>query len=366
MPQINTQGMNRYLSAIVAALALLCSAPALAQSLVVGTDFVTRFDNREYSANEFSESQTLFSARLSPRVGVEWGEGGKSRIILGVDLLQNFGHNDVFLSKVRPLMYYRFKSHNVEATAGIFDIKELAGDYPRAMVSDSMTFYENRLQGFMGRYTSTRRTNSYVELALDWCGMRYDQTARERFRILSAGRMAFGEKGVFNIGYALQLYHFAGSNTDRSVSDNLMLNPFIGTDFNAYLDFSIKAGALVAPQRLRQLKQGWKIPCGALVDIAISRWGVKIENELYIGDNLMTYYDVYGGGLYLGDNFYRTTKGIYNRTMVGYERKFFDDTLHIEAGMLFHYDGVGLGTSQLVKVAVDIEKLFNIGKKRAN
>lgn len=354
--------MKRYLSTIFIALAVMCTESAMAQSIIVGADFTTMFDNREYSANEFGTSQTLFSARLTPRVGVEWAE--KNRVVFGLDMRQDFGHNDAFLSKVRPLMYYQFNTDNVTATAGIFDVKELKGNYPRAMVSDSMLFYENRIQGLMGRYTSTRRTRTYVELTLDWCGMKYGTTSRERFRILSAGEMDFGERGIFSIGYTFQMYHFAGSKAEPNVSDNVMVNPFVATKFNAYLDFDIKAGALIAPQRLRQLNGGgWKMPCGALVDIAISRWGVKVENELYLGENLMTYYDVYGGGLYLGDPFYRTTKGIYNRTMVGYERSFFDETLHVEAGMLFHYDGVGLGTSQLVKVAVDIEKLFNIGKK---
>ena len=45
-----------------------------AQKILVGADFATRFDNREYANNDFNESQTLFSARLSPRVGVEWME----------------------------------------------------------------------------------------------------------------------------------------------------------------------------------------------------------------------------------------------------------------------------------------------------
>ncbi len=355
--------MNRSISTIIAALALLCSGSALAQNLVVGADFTTRFDNREYSSNEFARSQTLFSARLTPRIGVEWAE--KNRLIFGVDMLQNFGHNEAFLSKVRPLMYYQFRTEKVVATAGIFDVKEMQGDYPRAMISDSMLFYENRLQGLMGRYTSTRRTGTFVEMALDWCGLKYGETSRERFRIISAGEMAFWEE-KFRFGYAFQMYHFAGSKAEPNVSDNVMLNPFIGTKFNAYLNFSIKAGALIAPQRLRWLDEGWQMPCGALVDICIEKWGVKIENELYLGDNLMTYYDVYGGGLYLGEPFYRTTKGIYNRTMVGYERSFFDGSLHVEAGMLFHYDGVGLGTSQLVKVGVDIEKLLNIGKKSRN
>lgn len=109
--------------------ALAAGGSLSAQNLIVGADFATRFDNREYANNDFNESQTLFSARFTPRIGVEWME--KNRLIFGVDLLQNFGqHNgarEPFLSDVKPLIYYQFNSKNVQANAGIFDRKEPAG-----------------------------------------------------------------------------------------------------------------------------------------------------------------------------------------------------------------------------------------------
>ena len=108
-----------------------------AQKILVGADFATRFDNREYANNDFNQSQTLFSARLTPRVGVEWQE--KNRLVFGVDMLQNFGqHNgarEPFLSDVKPLMYYRFSTENVRAAAGIFDRKELLGDHTETAFS---------------------------------------------------------------------------------------------------------------------------------------------------------------------------------------------------------------------------------------
>lgn len=52
--------------------ALVAGGSLSAQNLIVGADFATRFDNREYANNDFNESQTLFSARLTPRIGVEW------------------------------------------------------------------------------------------------------------------------------------------------------------------------------------------------------------------------------------------------------------------------------------------------------
>ena len=188
------------------ALALFITGGGLqAQKLIVGADFTTRFDNREYANNDFNESQTLFSARLTPRIGVEWMD--KNRLIVGVDLLQNFGDDTKFLSKARPSAYYQFNSRNVQANAGIFDRKELLGDYSLAFFGDSTAFYHNRLSGFLGHYKSTGRRNTYVEMAIDWEGM-YSEESREMFRIISAGRYTL-DKG-FYFGYAFSMFHFAG------------------------------------------------------------------------------------------------------------------------------------------------------------
>lgn len=345
------------------------TATAAAQELIVGADFATRFDNREYANNTFDQSQTLFSARLTPRIGVQWQD--KNRLMIGIDLLQNFGQNNVFLSDVKPLMYYQFTTQKVQANAGIFDRKELMGDYSRAIISDSTAFYHNRLSGFMGRYKSAERRNTYVELAVDWEGM-YSVQSREMFRILSAGRYTI-DRG-FYFGYAFSMFHFAGSKGNENVTDNLLMNPYAGWEFSAYLDFDVKAGFLFAPQRGRSVDHDWKKPCGGQIDLKITKWGVKIENNLYLGQNLQplagevanpTTGATYGqDGLYAGERFYSTTKNIYNRTWIGYDRSFFHDTMRVEAGMVFHYDGTGLGSQQMVKLSVDIEKLINIGPRK--
>lgn len=359
---------------VILLLALLAAATgARAQELIVGADFTTRFDNREYSGNEFNESQTLFSARLTPRIGLGWME--KNRLAVGVDLLQNFGDDTEFLSKARPLIYYQFNTKNVQANAGIFDRKELTGDYSLAFFSDSTAFYHNRFSGFLGRYRSTERPDTYVEMALDWEGM-YSVASREKFRILSAGRYTLdkGFKG-FYFGYAFSMFHFAGQKGNENVTDNLLVNAYAGGKFYAYLYFDLRAGFLMAPQRARSIVPGWTKPCGAQIDVKLSKWGVNIENNLYLGENLQPYRNAVNTetgatlgseGLYAGEAFYATTEHVYNRTRIGYDRHFFNGTLCVEAGMVFHYDGTGMGTQQVVKLSVDIEKLFNIGPKHGN
>ena len=347
--------MKRFLILLTA----LCgmTAGAQAQKLIVGAGFETYFDNREYVGNEFDTSKTLFSARLTPRIGVQWG--GRNRLVFAVDMLQNFGDNERFLSEVRPLMYYRFESPRVKALAGVFERSELRSDaYPLAMMSDSMRFYDNRIQGFMGRYTSAVRDDSFVELSFDWCGLA-GETSRERFRIISAGRYT---AEWFRFGYALSLFHFAQTLSGGGVSDNAMIYPYVGARFNAYFDFDIEFGAVAAPQRIRAFDEGWKAPAGGQLTVSMSRWGVRLENTLYCGDGLMPYYALYGGEFYAGERFWSTSKGVYNRTRIGYERSFFDRTLSVEAFLAVHYDGTGAGTSQQIKVAVDLEKMFRLGR----
>lgn len=353
---------------------LMAGGGLRAQELLVGVDFDTRFDNREYAGNEFNVPQTLFSARLTPFVGIEWME--KNRLVVGVEMLRNFGQynapRDPFLSDVKPLMYYRFKTPNVQADAGIFDRGELMGDYSAAFFSDSTRFYHNRLSGFLGRYVSTERPGTYIELALDWEGM-FSVESREMFRLLSAGR--YTTRPGFYVGYALSLFHFAGSTLNRNVTDNLLLNPHLGWKFNAFFDFDIRGGLLAAPQRGRSVDNYWRLPCGGQLDITISRWGVKLENNLYLGQNLQplrgyianaeTGATYAAEGLYAGESFYATTKHVYNRTWLGYDRRFFGDTLHVEAGMAFHYDGTGMGTQQVVQLSVDLQRLFDIGPRRS-
>ena len=352
---------------------LMAGGGLRAQELLVGVDFDNRFDNREYAGNEFNVPQTLFSARLTPFVGIEWME--KNRLVVGVEMLRNFGQynapRDPFMSDVKPLMYYRFKTPNVQADAGIFDRGELMGDYSAAFFSDSTRFYHNRLSGFLGRYVSTERPGTYIELALDWEGM-FSAESREMFRLLSAGR--YTTRPGFYVGYALSLFHFAGSELNRNVTDNLLLNPHLGWAFNAFFDFDIRGGLLAAPQRGRSVDNHWRMPCGGQLDITISRWGVKLENNLYLGQNLQplrgyvsnpeTGATYAAEGLYAGESFYATTKHVYNRTWLGYDRRFFHDTLHVEAGMVFHYDGTGMGTQQVVQLSVDLQRLFDIGPRR--
>ena len=351
-----------------------CVAAGHAQEILLGTDFKMYFDNKEFGSNEFAvpgldiESGTDFAARLTPRVGIRWDE--KNTLVIAADMIKNFGTQEsAYLSEIKPVFYYQFQTPKVTAAAGIFTRDMMHDDdYSTAFFSESERFFHNRMNGVLAQYNGKR--DSYVEFVCDWEGM-YSEESREMFRIISAGRYTL-ERG-FYFGYAFSMFHFAGSKLNENVTDNLLVNPYAGWGFNAFFDFDIKAGFLFAPQRGRSVDHNWKKPCGAQIDFVLTKWGVKLENNLYLGENLQPLRNIAVGedipitygqdGLYAGEPFYATTEHIYNRTWVGYDRRFFKGTLAVEAGMVFHYDGTGMGTQQVVKLSVDIQKLFNIGPK---
>jgi len=345
--------------------------------LLAGVDFSTYFDNFEYTGTLLGESGTNFSARFSPKVGVEWS--GRNSLIFGADLFTNFGDESKFISKARPQVYYRYAAPRVKAYAGIFDRKEMVGYYSELFLSDEARFYENRVQGIMGQYLGQR---GYAELSIDWCGM-YSKEARERFRILSAGRYNFLNNSLFYAGYALQVFHFAGSELiSGSVVDNIIVNPYIGTQFKAFFDFDIKLHAIVTMQRDRAVEDYAQMPSGAMLQLRMSKWGVYIEEHIYAGRNLMPYYysspnrvfpqgygpELYSGSTLFGTQPYWTTDMIkpnyFFDTRIGYANKFFDDTVAVKAFFALQCDGAKWGTRQMVELSVNLFKGFLLEKNR--
>ncbi len=326
---------------------------AKAQSLVVGADFETRFDNREYSGNRFGESKTIFGVRLSPEAGVAWDE--KNRLMAGVELSHDFGDTEHFLSDVQPIVYYEFKTSRVQVNAGIFPRSKMMGSYSEAFFDEEVKFYHHRLQGILANYRSGR---SYAEFAIDWEGFR-TETQREKFRILAEGRW---DNGRFYAGGSLMVLHYAKTlleGADEGVVDNMLVNPHAGMRFNAFFDFELRLGYLQSLQRDRRTDQGWLTPKGGEFHFSMSRWGVKLENRLYVGENMLPLWNIYGHDLYECNTFFGVTDHIYNRTAVSYGAKFFRDTLKVEAALVVQYDGVGCGLQQLLKIGVDLEKVFS-------
>lgn len=345
-------------------LLLFAISPVLhAQEVMVGANFDTYFNNREFGNDPplgfgiEGESGTTFAARLTPWMGLRWEQ--KNTLVFGANMLQNFGEaNKSFFSEVKPVLYYQFQTEKVRAAAGIFtrDITH-SDDYSVAFFTGNYKFLCNRMNGVMAQYNSGP---SYVEFICDWEGM-YSTESREKFRILTSGRQYFKH---FYYGYNLTLYHYAlqKNNPNTNIVDFLLINPCVGVKFNAYFDFDLKLGLLQSMQRDRILADGWQTPRMGEFRFSMSRWGVTLDEQLFVGQNIYPFFagrqtedniDVpYGHFVYPGTGYFFTAKNVYSCTTVAYSKSFFNDTLGIKAMMLGHYDGQSFGTQQILQVSV--------------
>lgn len=322
------------------------------EALFFDGEVATHFDNAEYAGNDIGYSRTIFAVKFTPALGYRFGKGGHHSVVAGAELLKDFGSKE-FLNEARLLAYYRYKDEKWGAYAGAFKRDELIGHYSRAFFSDSTLIYNGTVQGVAGHYLSERM---FAELSVDWNGL-YSPDTREEFRVLASVGGKFAK--WFNAGVSLSLQHYANKSTFRgNVVDNVMINPWIGAKFSAFFDFDLRLGYLQAYQRDRRLNNGTVFPKGGELYLRISKWGAYIDNNIYVGENLMPFYDVcgkdgerYAEGLYTGDVLYGTRSGIYNRTGIGYERKFCCDRVSVKAEMVLQYTGQNVMCSQLVGIS---------------
>ena len=322
------------------------------EALFFDGEVATHFDNAEYAGNDIGYSRTIFAVKLTPALGYRFGKNGRHAVVAGAELLKDFGSKE-FLNEARLIAYYRYKDENWGAYAGAFKRDALIGHYSRAFFSDSTLIYNGTVQGVAGHYISERM---FAELSVDWNGL-YSPDTREEFRVLASVGGNFAK--WFNAGVSLSLQHYANKSTFHgNVVDNAIINPWFGAKFKAFFDFDVRLGYLQSYQRDRRLTNGTLFPKGGELYIKISRWGAYIDNNLYFGDNMMPFYNVagkdglpYAEGLYTGDVLYGTLSKIYNRTGIGYERKFCRDRVAVKAEMVLQYTGAKVMCSQLVGIS---------------
>ena len=330
---------------------------ASAQQLFFAGELSTHFDNTEHSGSDVGASRTIFAVRLTPTLGYKFEQ--HHSLVVGATLLKDFGSHR-FLDKSMLVAYDQFDNGRFGANAGIFGRDRLVGNYSRAFFSDSNLIDNPMLQGIAMRHTAT---NGFVELAVDWDGL-YSAQTREKFRVLLAGGGKFAKVGYAGASFSMQ--HFANKSTFMgNVVDNLLLNPYIGVKFNAFLDFDIRLGALISAQRDRRTDEGWTLPMGGEIYLRLSRWGVFVDNNLYVGKGLTPFYNSigkddqpYADQLYTCDPFYGTNHKFYNRTGIGYCRSFLSDRLFVKAEFAFQHNGQKMYCQQLVTVSAKIAPIL--------
>ena len=155
--------------------------------------------------------------------------------------------------------------------------------------------------------------------------------------------------------------------------DNIIANPYLGARFSAYFDFDVRLHYIQTLQRDRANEDKFRTPKGAMLQLRMEKWGLYLDEQLYVGDDLQPYYSSfrsdafpygYGGDLYASERFFGTEDGIYNNTKIGYVRSFFGDTLSVNAFIAMQYDGYKWGTKQVVQLSVRLLKDVSLNKKR--
>lgn len=355
--------------------AMLCgfASRSVAQRFVVGIDFATLFDNTEYTGMEYvPRSETLFSSRLTPTVGFEWNDD--HNIVLGADFVLDFGYDLKFVSDVNVEMYYRLSKPHVKVYAGIFPREAMRGLRSLLFFDRGYRYYHNRIQGLVARYEYD--ADSYVEFAMDYTGRRSYDT-REAFMIMSSGRKHIygrNDVGDMHLGYDFLMGHYAkdyNPDTNDGVVDNVMLTPFIGYthtfamgEDRPNLGLCAEAKYILSLQRDRIMENVWQAPQGVEVMVEAEWYGAIVRDRLYVGNNLLTYYNRYGADLYHGSPFYSTQKGLFNAIELGYRQLFCDDILSLEAGVSIDYDGVAWGTRQFISLSVNFNHGFDLRKNK--
>ena len=372
-------------------------------------NFEMNFDNRE-NTSDLSPSMTVFGARLTPEVGigVTQGNGTRHRVMLGVDIMKDFGRGpdaspdglvpgnkgyanaDLFKEMT---MYYRMDRRmgktDFSLTAGIFPKRfSMSREYSPAFISDSLKFYDNNYEGLL---LSFSRPKSCYEVGCDWMGM-FGRYERERFMLFSHGRSQI--LSWLSLGYTAYMYHYACSSTVDGVVDNILLNPWICLDAAPVVplqQLSLTVGWLQGAQQDRLNVGEYVFPFGAEFTFDVRKWNVGLRNRLFVGRDMMPYYDSrdaggykYGNSLYWGDPFYRLFSGndsrfagagssddakplydrsrsigIYNRLEAYYEPRI-ADFLYLKVGLVAHFLEAGYaGFHQQVSLIFNLQELLS-------
>ena len=340
--------------------------------------FEMMFDNREYYESAFSKSMTIFGTHLTPSVGLTVTEnnGAGHKLMLGVDMMKEFGSEESSEVFHELTFFYKFEKQfpktKMGIYAGIFPRRTMEGSYSQAFFSDSLRFYDNNIEGILLKF---HRPKAYFEVGCDWMGQ-YGATRREKFMIFTAGE---GKVLPFmSLGYAGYMLHYANSGIAKGLVDNLLVNPYARFDLGYLTDMqslSFRVGWLQAMQRDREYDGVFIFPYGVEFDQEIRKWNVGILNKVFYGMDMMPYYNnidnaglKYGSDLYFGDPFYRVHDdgskgaGVYDRFELYYEPKI-GDFLKLRISALFHFHNHGYsGCQQMVSLCFNLDSLISSRK----
>ena len=337
---------------VVTILALMAGANTImAQELKYGVDFVTLFDNTEYAGMQQQWSETLFSARLTPKVSLNWDGGNE--LVLASDFTRDFGHKTDFVSDTNLHFYYGYRAPQVRLMAGIFPRSEMRGLRSELFFDRHYRYYHNTLSGVLARKESASGA-SFIEFAMDYNGKR-TETTREAFAIMTSARYA--EKALY-VGYDIMIGHYAkdyNEATRDDVVDNFLLTPFVGYQC---ADFDIGVKYVQSVQRDRVNENVFEYPKGIELYATYRYNKLTVHNVTYWGESPFVYYGRYGKDLYHGLQHYAPPHtNYYDAVTLCYTERFAKGSVLLDVGFTIEDDGTGLGTRQWLSVSVMLDNL---------
>lgn len=337
---------------IVALVALVVGANTImAQELKYGVDFMTLFDNTEYAGMQHKWSETLFSARLTPKVELGWEEG--HQLVVANDFTRDFGHVTDFVSNTNLHFYYGYKAPQRRLLAGIFPRAEMRGLQSDLFFDRHYRYYHNTLSGVLARKESASGA-SFIEFAMDYNGKR-TETTRETFAIMTSARYA--ERRLY-VGYDIMIGHYAkdySGDEEIGVVDNFLLTPYIGFRGD---DYDLGVRYVQSVQRDRAHENVWECPKGVELYATYKYNKLSVHNVTYIGQSPYVYYERYGKALYHGLQHYAPPHtNYYDAVTLCYSERFANDSVLLDVGFTIEDDGTGLGTRQWLCVSVMLDNL---------
>ena len=290
-------------------------------------DFRYIFDNREFTPSQDAliPSGTLNTLAFIPTVGfsVQQSQRVHHRLAVGLELAHDMGSQTWAGLATEPVAYYdahvRTRRGLFEGVAGMFPRRFHEGEYTEAFISGMCRDTDRIVEGLLLKWRGER---FFAELGSDWMG-KYGHNRRERFQVMSFGRwdatpwLALGWTGAF--------YHYACSDLASNVIDNHLLEPWIKMDAarrTSWQELSLRLGALVGYQRDRAHFEDLMLPVGGDLILTARRWGIELQNETYVGDNLLPLRGLPNpaGGVYGTDLYFRSPcyDGFYDRVQLAW------------------------------------------------
>ena len=267
-------------------------------------DFESFFDNRETSS-KYVIPQTIYGSRISPSIGLNIKDLvhlDEHKIMIGVNYAHYMGEEDRENSWT-PILYYQFKHKNYLMALGASPYHLLAEPLPGYLMSDSLSYVYNTIQGALFQY---EKDKNYATFICDWRG-KPSTTQSEQFRLIGMGRKQWE---LFGLGANFQLNHkanFSLPTPKQGVCDDILINPYVLFDAHTKTSFNtlyLKLGYIYEIERERITNTTYNINA---VDVEVNmeyrcfQW----RNQFYAGGNLFPLYSSYGINLNQGSPYYQ-------------------------------------------------------------